>query len=63
MMMRSSTNGDDTNDKIRGLKRKWRSKAVRETGEINKRKWKWSKGRLKQKEKQLKFITFFMYKR
>ena len=36
MMMKSSTNGDDTNDKIRGLKRKWRSKAVREIDEINK---------------------------
>ena len=49
------------NKMIRGLKRKHRSKAVREIGEISKRKWKWSKGRLKQK--QLKFIKFFIYKR
>ena len=38
MMMKSTTNGDDRKQMIRGLKRKHRSKAVREIGEISKRK-------------------------
>lgn len=38
MMMKSTTNGDDRKQMTRGLKRKYRSKAVREIGEINKRK-------------------------